>query len=109
MPRVIIDRSNGRIGEMQSSAKAGTLLKNITDNGGRAEDFEERVVTMEGYQSLLANDPSRVSEREIETEAALISGKAKQVAAGRDRKEAVRLLKLDGKTFSHHDNNGKRV
>ena len=46
---------------------------------------------------------------ETETEENLIAERAKQVAEDRDRKEAVRLLKLEGNTFKHFNKNGKRI
>jgi len=108
MPRVIINKATGRIGEFQSDATEGTLLKNISDNGGDPNDFEERVVTREEYSGLFANDSTRSIDREIEVEAKLIEDKTANIQQDRDRKDAVRLLKLEGKNFIYYDNNGDR-
>ena len=50
-----------------------------------------------------------IEYEKIEAEAKLIKDKCCQVAEDRDRKEAVRLLKLEGNAFDHFDKNGKRV
>jgi len=106
MPRVIINKATGRIGEFQSDATKGTLLKNITANGGNKIEFEERVVTFEEYEALFASDPTRIAEREIASEGLLIAKRAGKIQKDRDRKKAVTELKVEGKTFNHFDANG---
>ena len=108
MPRVIINKTTGRVGEFQDHASKGTLLKNIASSGEDPRGFEERVVTVTQYKALLDADPTRITEKEIEAEEIMISKKVKEIAASRDRKAAVTALKAGGKSFKHFDVNGNR-
>ena len=110
MPTVLIHRTTGEIGEMQSNPSPGTLLKNIADNGGNPDEYREQEVSERVYQQMLKNDPTRVVQREISTDENDIKRKAKQLADEDFRKKAITALKQEqpGRTFKHHDNNGKR-
>lgn len=50
-----------------------------------------------------------VEYEEIEAEAELIKTKFHLVAEDRDRTEAVKQLKFEGKVLKHFDNNGNRI
>ena len=87
---ICIEKKTGKvIPDFQSSATAGTLIKNAVNAGlGKAEDFEEREVTKEEYKS--------------EVDAFQLSMKPQRDAEALDRKttieSAITKLKAVGLT-----------
>lgn len=65
--RICIVKATNRIIEMQSSATAGTLIKNAENAGYLAADIEEREVDDAGYLTALAADPVEVAKVEALT------------------------------------------
>lgn len=55
--RICIEKSTGRIIEMQSAARAGTLRTNAIAAGYDTDGIEEREVTGAEYQALFAAQP----------------------------------------------------
>lgn len=52
--KVCLQKSTGRVIEMQDSATDGTLITNCVNGGLDASDLEERDVTPEEYAQLIA-------------------------------------------------------
>lgn len=75
---VCIQKSTGRVLEMQSFAKPGTLIANLKSAGVDPADLEERSVDDAGYAALIAAQPKTRDEsvRAIEStrDAALATG-----------------------------------
>ena len=101
--------STGRILEWQSGGNEATLEMNAGVLGIVASDLEYVIADQMEWQLALSDDPTRAVEKAIQQEEQLIADRCCQVAEDRDRKEAVRLLKLEGNAFDHFDKNGKRV
>lgn len=55
--RICVLKANGRLLEMQSHARAGTLIANAVRAGHAETDVEERVVTAAEYAALVAAQP----------------------------------------------------
>lgn len=118
MALVLVNTVTGEVGEMQSHGTPGILLKNReesfvklngVDTPLTIDNWEERTMTMNEYKLLFNNDPTRITEKEQTAEELLIVEKTQEVAAMRDKKEAIRLLKLDNVVIKHHDDNGNMV
>lgn len=52
--RICVRKSDGRVLEMQSHAREGTLISNAVASGMAEDAVEERVVTAEEYADLMA-------------------------------------------------------
>jgi hypothetical protein len=55
--RVCIDKSTGKLIEMQSDAIAGTLILNAINAGFAEPDIEEKEVTQEEWQAIQDAQP----------------------------------------------------
>lgn len=60
--RVCVLKSNNRLLEMQSDARAGTLTANALLAGFAQSEIEEREVTQQEYEALMAAQPKTPAE-----------------------------------------------
>jgi hypothetical protein len=76
-----------------------------------SSEYEAAIVVHRGgvKPSWAQVESEIVRLEEVKQEEQLIADRCCQVAEDRDRKEAVRLLKLEGNAFKHFNKNGKRV
>lgn len=118
MALVLVNSVTGEVGEMQSHGTPGILLKNREESFVKIDgvetplstiDWEEKTMTPQEYGILLDNDPTRVAEREEIAEEILIAQKMEEIITARDKKEAIRLLKVDNIVIKYHHDNGNRV
>ncbi len=101
--------STGRLIEWQSHGNEKTLEKNAVAVGIGKADLEFAEANLAEWLAALSNDPTRVAEREILQEEQMISDKTRSVAEDRDRKEAVKQLKIEGKTLKYHNDRGNKI
>lgn len=75
--RICIEKSTGKLIEMQSDATVGTLIRNALQYGYNEQDIEEREVTQGEYQAIIDVQPKpfqppTIEERLISTESAIL-------------------------------------
>ena len=58
--RVCVEKSTGKLIEMQSAATAGTLIQNALNAGFAEADIEEKEVTPEEWQAIQDAQPKPV-------------------------------------------------
>ena len=101
---VSIQISTGRVIEMQSHARPGTLIANAVVAGFNANDIEEREVTYEEYLALVPPpvpvDQSNIDliDKKIKALALLMRTYINQTRAGNTTNVTMNTLKADFKT-----------
>jgi hypothetical protein len=64
--RICVEKSTGKLIEMQSDATEGTLIRNAVAAGYNEVDIEEKETTAEEYQAMLDAQPKPQIEPTIE-------------------------------------------
>lgn len=68
--RILVVKLTGELIEAQSSAKAGTLIKNAINAGYSADAIEERIVSAEDFAEIINNLPEKTAIVQLEAQKA---------------------------------------
>jgi hypothetical protein len=99
MTKYFVNRAGKYLGGFDGQGALNTLPSDAVKVPGPPEHGDQK---WSGTSWSLV-ELERVQEEQM------IAEKTRLVAVDRDRKEAVKQLKFEGKTLKHFDGNGKRV
>lgn len=99
--RISIQKSTGKLLEMQSNATEGTLIANAVAAAYAQSDVEERVVTDAEYQALVSAQPkskfevnslilTKLAENDTKIIRAITEGDSVRIAAHKQAQDILR-------------------